>query len=128
MRQLGSMVLAAVLLGIPRALESRPFGVQRSVYVDVVAQAPELRELAEELARAIDRTACALAARPPRATLVVELLSVSRRTGPAGPQWDTLTLTLRDGRRTRPMLVDYGPGRRASAAHVVLQSLRAFDA
>ena len=40
--RLGSVVLAAVLLGVPRALDARAFGVQRSVYLDVAPLAPEL--------------------------------------------------------------------------------------
>jgi hypothetical protein len=128
MRQLGSVILAAVLLGIPRALEARAFGAERAVYLDVVTQGPELRALAEELGRAIEGTAYALAARPLGATLVVELLGVTQRSGQTGQRSETLMLAVRDGRRTRPMLVEYAPWRRAKAAHLVLESLRAFDA
>ena len=48
MRRLGSVLLAAVLLGVPRALEARSFGAPRSVYVDVALPAPGLAGFAED--------------------------------------------------------------------------------
>jgi hypothetical protein len=66
--------LAAVLLGVPRAIDTRAFGAQRSVYVDLAPLASELRDFATELERAIGETTYSLAARRSEATLVVEVL------------------------------------------------------
>jgi hypothetical protein len=126
--QLGSVVLAAVLLGVPRALETRAFGVQRSVYLDVAPQAPELQGLAAELARAIEGAAYTLAADPSEATLVVELLNVTRCTDSKGRPVEAAVFTLRDGRRARPVMLHYAPGERARATRLLLDSLRNFDA
>ncbi len=123
MLQLGSVVLAAVLLGVPRALEARAFGAQRSVYVEVAPQAPQLTDFAEELERAIGGTAYSLAAQPTEATVVVEVLNVARSTASNGGEMEAATFAIRDGRRTRPLVLHYEPGQQARAARLLLDSL-----
>jgi hypothetical protein len=118
-----SVVLAAVLLGVPRALEARWFGAQRPVYVDVAPEAPELTGLAHELERAIDRAACSLASRRSEATLVVELVGVSTTTGRDGRRMEAATFLLRDGTRRRPVVLHYPPGGRAGAARALVDVL-----
>ena len=49
MLRLGSILLTALLTGVPRALDARAFGAQRSVYVEVAPNDPELASFAEEL-------------------------------------------------------------------------------
>ena len=60
MRHVGSVVLAAVLLGLPRALDARAFGAQRSVCVEVAPQGPELTDFTTELEGAIEGAAVSL--------------------------------------------------------------------
>jgi hypothetical protein len=117
-----------VLLGVPRALDARAFGVQRSVYIDVAPQAPELRDFAAELERAIVVGVHALATRRSEATLVVELMSVSRSAGADGRPMEAATFSLREGPRSRPIVLHYAPEQRAEAARRLIDGLRAFDA
>jgi hypothetical protein len=126
--RLGSVVLAAVLLGVPRALDARAFGVQRSVYVDVAPQAPDVLDLASELKRAIAEGAYALAPRRSEATLVVELLNVSRSTGGDGRPMEAASFSLREGSRTRAVVLHYAPGQRGEAARRLIESLSSSDA
>ena len=89
--RLGSVLLAAVLLGVPRALEARSFGAPRSVYMDVARPAPDLAGFAEELQRALEAAGCRLAARPDGATFTAPPTADSMRgtsvdfPQPAGP-------------------------------------------
>lgn len=46
--RLGSVVLAAVLLGVPRVLDAGAFGAQPSVYLAVATMDPKLRGFAAE--------------------------------------------------------------------------------
>jgi hypothetical protein len=126
--RLGSVVLAAVLLGVPRALDARAFGVQRSVYIDVAPQAPELLNFAVELERAIATGTHALVTRRSEATLVVELLSVSGSTGADGRAMEAASFSLREGPRTRSVVLHYRPGQRAEAARRLIESLSSSDA
>ena len=123
MLRLGSVVIAAVLLGVPRALDARAFGAQRSVYVDLAPLAPALVDFAAELERAIGETAYSLAARPSEATVVVEVLNVARSTGSDGGEMEAATFAIRDGQRIRPLVLHYAPGRQARAARLLLDSL-----
>ena len=123
MLRLGSVVLAAVLLGVPRALDARAFGVQRSVYLDVAPLAPELQDFAAELKRAIEAGAYALATGPSEATLVVELMNVSRSTRSDGRPMEAACLAIREGTWSRPVVLHYAPGQRANAARRLLQRL-----
>lgn len=124
MRRLGSVLLAAVLLGVPRALEARSFGAARSVYVDVALPAPGLASFAEELQRALEAAGCRLAARPDGATTVVEVHALWAQAGP-GPGAEAISFTVRDGRGRRPLVLHYPADRRADAARALLAALDA---
>jgi hypothetical protein len=124
---LGSVVLAAVLLGVPRALDARAFGTQRSVYVEVAPLDPALRDFAGELERAIDASVLTLASRPTDATMVVELLGVSRSEAEGGRPMEAARFVLHEGSITRPVILHYAPGQRAAAARRLLERLPATD-
>jgi hypothetical protein len=121
--RLGPVVLSAVLLGVPRALDAEAFGAQRSVYVDLAPLAPELLDFTTELERAIGETTYSLAARRSEATVVVEVLNVARAAGSNGAEMEAVTFAIRDGRRTRLVVLHYAPGRRAVAARLLLEKL-----
>jgi hypothetical protein len=122
-RYVGSVILAAVLSGVPRALDARVFGSQRSVYVEVASPAPELTDLTAELKRAIGNAAYSLASQPSEATLVVELLGVATSRGANGRAMEAASFVVRDGERHRPIVLHYPPGQRAGAARALLESL-----
>jgi len=123
MPRLPSILLTAVLLGVPRALDARAFGAQRSVYIDVAAQDPELLAFADELERALSAACYSLATERAGATLVVEVHGVARSAGRRGPGAQTLLLTVGHGRARRPLLVDHAPGQQARAARALLEAL-----
>ena len=124
-RPLGSLVLAALLHGVPRALEDRTFGTRPSVYVDVKPADPELADFATELQKAIDESRYDLAGSPSSATLVVELLGVSQSNEGGG--MEAARFALREGDETRPVIVHYQPGERTRAAHRLLEALPDLD-
>jgi len=123
MLRLSSILLAGVLLGVPRALEARTFGLQRSVYVDVSPLAPELQAFARELEAALLASAYALVDDPSRATLVVEVhnAATTRRSNP-GPD-EAVLITVRDGAATKPLVLHYPASRRTAAAQALLARL-----
>jgi hypothetical protein len=120
--RLGPVVLAAVLLGVPRALDARAFGAQRSVYVELASWPSELQDFAAELERAIEETAYSLAARPSEATVVVEVVNVARTSGSDGGM-EAVAFAVREGQRARPLVLHYAPGQRADAARLLLERL-----
>lgn len=123
MPPLGSLVLAALLHGVPRALDSRAFGVQCSVYIDVKPADPELRDFVKELERAIDERALTLATRRSDAGLVVELLGVSRSEDGEGRAMEAARFALVSDDEARPVILHYKPGERARAARRLLEKL-----
>jgi hypothetical protein len=122
---LGSVVLAAVLLGVPRALDAGAFGAKPSVYLAVAAMDPRLRAFAAELEWAIGASALTLAAWPGEATMVVELLGVSRSEAPGGRAMEAARFVLHDGPAKRPVILHYAPGQGARAARRLLERLPA---
>jgi hypothetical protein len=120
---IGSVVLAAVLLGVPRALEARAFGTQGSVYVEVAPLGPELTELTAELKRAIGGSAFPLAARRSEATTVIELLRVGTARGADGRLMEAASFVIRDDAGARPLVLHYGPGQRPGAARALLERI-----
>lgn len=121
--RLGSAILASVLLGVPRALDARTFGAQRSVYVEVAPESPELAAFALELSRALADAGFSMAARPSGATLVVEVHALWRSGGTDGPASEAISFTVRDRRGMRPVILHYAPEERPAAARVLLRSL-----
>ena len=93
------------------------------MYVDVAPRAPELLAFATELKRAIGAGAYMLAPQPSRDTLVIELLTVSRSAGTEGRSMEAAAFSLRDGRKTRHVMLHYPPGERAKAAQLLLDTL-----
>ena len=125
MRRLGSVVLAAILLGVPRGLDARTFGAQRSVYLEVAPQAPELTDFVTELERAIGGAAYSLAARPSEATMVIEVRNVATAKASGGRPMEAIALVVREGTATRRLILDYSPSRRARAASRLIEALSA---
>jgi len=122
-RHLGSVVLAAVLLGVPRVFEGRAFGAQRSVYVEVAPGSPELEDLVTELGRAIEGAAWSLASRRSEATVVVELLGVGTSRGADGRVMEAARFAVREGSESRPVVLHYSPAQRTRAARALVQRL-----
>jgi hypothetical protein len=120
---IGSVVLAAVLLGVPRALDARAFGVQGSVYVEVAPLGPELTDLTRELKRAIAGSAYPLASRRSEAATVVELLRVGSARGADGAPMEAASFVIRDASGPRPLVLHYTPGQRPGAARALLEEL-----
>jgi len=125
MLRLGSVLLTAVLLGVPRALDARVFGSPRSVYVEVAPQDPELASFAEELERALAAAAYTLAPFPLRATLVVEVHGFARSGHDGEKARRAVLLSVGEGRKRRPLILDHGPGQRARAVRALLEALPA---
>lgn len=123
MLRLGSILLTALLTGVPRALDARTFGAQRSVYVEVAPNDPELASFAEELERALAAASCTLTTDRARATLVVEVHRFVRPAGPLERGRHAVLLTAGDGRIRRPLLLDHGIGQGAQAARALLAAL-----
>lgn len=123
MLRLGSIVLASVLLGVPRALDARAFGAQGSVYVEVSPLAPELQAFARELERALLQASFTLAGRRSEAATVVDVLSVARSADEAGRAMQAIGLAARDGRRQRRLVLHYTPGHAAAAVRELLACL-----
>jgi hypothetical protein len=121
--RLGSMILATVLLGVPRALDGRTFGAQRSVYLDVAPEAPELTDFLAELERAIGHAAFSLAARPGEATTVVEIREMATAETSGGRQMEAVSLVVRDGPRARPLILHYSRPHRSRAAARLVETL-----
>lgn len=123
MLRLGSAILASVLLGVPRALEGRAFGSPRSGYVQVAPASPELTDFAAELLRAFGDLRFSRPLRAFGATLVVEVHGLWRSLRGNGPASEVVSLTARDGRSTRRLIVRYAREARPEAARALLRSL-----
>lgn len=123
MLRLGSVILAAALLGVPRALGARTFGAPRSVYVDVAPQAPELTDFVRELERAIGDAAYSLAACPSEATMVIEVQNIATAETSDGRSMAAVTVVLREGTSARPWILHYDPPQRARAASRLVERL-----
>jgi hypothetical protein len=121
--RLGSVVLTAVLLGVPRALDARAFGSVRSVYVEVADPSPELTGFAQELSRALEEAGCRLAAHPTGATVVVEVHALWRCADSRPDPSEAIGFTVHDGRGQRPLVLHYRSGCHAEAARALLRAL-----
>jgi len=121
--RLGSAILASVLLGVPRALNTRAFGSPRSVYVQVAPDSPELAAFAYEITWALSDAGVSLATRPAGATLVVDVHGLWRSRSANGSAIEAIRFTARDPRGTRRLVLQYAPESRAAAARALLRSL-----
>ncbi len=122
MLRLGSAILASVLLGVPRALDTRAFGSPRSVYIQVAPDSPELSAFGEELSRALAEAGVSLATGPAGATLVVDVHGLWRSQA-HGRVTEAIRFTARDGSGTRRLVLHYAPESRSAAARMLLRSL-----
>ena len=123
MLRLGSALLASVLLGVPRALDTRAFGSPRSVYIQVAPDSPELSAFAEELSRALADARVSLATGPGVGTLVVEVHGLWRSESANGSVTEAIRFTARDRSGTRRLVLHYAPESRSAAARMLLRSL-----
>ena len=123
MRGLGSLVLASVLLGVPRALEARAFGAQRSVYVELLPGIPELAGFAAALERALGEAGWSLAPRPTEATMVVDVLSVATGRDARGRPIEAIGLAVHDRRGLRRLVLQGAAWERAATARQLLARL-----
>src|SRR5512132_1423303 len=105
MPRLGSLVLASVLLGVPRALDARTFGAQRSVYLELSRPAPALGAFAEALSVALTDASWCLASQRTEATTVIDVVSVLSTTDRRGRPVETFTLAVREGRQLRRIVL-----------------------
>jgi plasmid stabilization system protein ParE len=121
--RLGSAILASVLLGVPRALDTRTFGSPRSVYIQVAPDSPELSAFAEELTRALADAGASLATAPSGATLVVDVHGLWRSEGASGGMTEAIRFTARDRSGTRHLVLHYAPESRSAAARALLRRL-----
>jgi hypothetical protein len=126
--RLGSLVLASVLLGVPRALDTRAFGAQRSVYVEASPQAPELSAFAAALERALGAGSWQVVSRRADATVVIDVLSVADADDTRGQRMEAISLAVRDRRGLR-RLVLHGPASdRYGSALGLLERLETSEA
>ena len=116
------MLLSALLLGVPRALEARTFGRQRSFYVEVAPADPDLSDFAEDLGDALERSSLALAPGRSDATVVVEIRRMMTSRLVRAPV-ETVSVTVDDGGGRRRLLLHYAPGERRRAAEALLAAL-----
>jgi hypothetical protein len=105
--RLGSAILASVLLGVPRALDTRAIGAPRPVDIQVAPDSPELSAFAEELTRALVDAGLSVATHPAGATLVVDVHGLWRSVGGIGSVTEAVRVTARDGRGTRRLVLHY---------------------
>lgn len=124
MLRLGSVVLTAALLGVPRALEARAFGAPHAIYVQV-APDPGLEPFAEALERALVGAAWSLAGRVSEATTVVEIGAPARVASPGGRPLELVRVAVRDARGSRSLLLRYAAGDGALAARALVARLAA---
>jgi len=119
----GSVVLTALLLGVPRALDARAFGAARSVYVEVADPSPGLAGFADALSLALERSGCRVATSPTGATTVVEVHALWRCDNSRPDPSEAISFTVRDVRGRRPLVLHYAVGREGEAARALLEAL-----
>ena len=93
------------------------------MYLAVATMDPGLRDFVGELERAIHASALTLAARAGEATMIVELLGVSRFEAEGGRPMEAARFVVHDGPATRPVILHYAPGQGARAARRLLERL-----
>jgi hypothetical protein len=125
MLDFGALLLAAALMGLPRAL--RALGPSRagsrSKYVEVAPADGALAEFCRHLAEAIDAGDRKPVDEPPGRTQVVEIRALMRARSADGVERQAVVVSATDGREERPLIVDYPRGRSAAAARALLEAL-----
>jgi hypothetical protein len=128
MHRLGSLLLAGVLLGVPRALETRAFGARRSVYLEVSPQAPELTAFASALERVLGAGSWRFVSERADATLVIDVLNVAGGRDARGQRMEAICLRVRDQRGPRRVVLHGRPEDRDGMAQHLLEGLDRFAA
>jgi hypothetical protein len=124
MRRLGSLVLASVLLGVPRALDARAFGARRPVYVEIAPASPGLLAFGEALSRALaDQPGWSLAPGRAQATTVIDVLAVHTGLDVRGRSLEAVTLSVSERGRSRRVVLHTTAGQRDAAARELLARL-----
>ncbi len=124
MPRLGSLLLASVLLGVPRALQARTFGApQRAVWVEVSRPSPELGAFADAVSEALAASAWSLASGRSQATTIVEVVGVVSTRDPRGRRVEAFTLSVREGGRERRVVLQGRPEDRAGTARALVARL-----
>jgi hypothetical protein len=126
-RHLGSLVLASLLLGVPRALEGRAFGAGRTVCVEVSPDAPDLLAFRDALERALCDAAWTLVPRRAAGTTVIEVHGVRSTRDAHGRRQEAVALTVSGRGRTRRVMASGEAGRRDEIARVLLAGLSPGD-
>lgn len=125
--RLGSIVLASVLLGVPRALEARTFGQRRPIYVEVAPRSPGLLAFGEALERALGAAGWALVPRRSAAVVLVDVLHLASVRDALDRAVEAITLVVTEGRRVRRILLHADAERRDDAARELLARLQPGD-
>jgi hypothetical protein len=124
MLQIGSALLTAVLLGVPRALETRTFGAaSRPVFVEVSRLDARLADFTAALEREIVAACHRLVGNVRAAPAVVEIHNVWAARKARAPQTEAACVTVRRGYDATPMVVQYVSGCRQAAARTLIQAL-----
>lgn len=124
---LGCVVLASVLLGVPRALDARAFGARRPMYVEFSPGSPGLLGFCEALFRALGEACRSLAPIRSAATTVIDVLGVTPGLDSRGRGVEAVTLTVAQGGRLRRIVLHAAAGRREEAARELLARLSPGD-
>lgn len=126
--RIGSLVLASVLLGVPRALDARVFGARRPVCrVEVSPRSPGLLAFGEALERALGGVGSAFAPCRSAAVTVVEVLHVASVRDALGRAAEAITLAVTEGQRVRRILLHARPNGLDAAARALLARLSPGD-
>ncbi len=124
MPRLGSLLLASVLLGVPRALQARTFGApQRAVWVEVSRPSPELGAFADAVSDVLAGSAWRLATARSQATTVIEVVGVVSTADRHGRAVEAFTLSVREGRHERRVVLHGRPDDRPGSARALVARL-----
>jgi hypothetical protein len=124
--RLAFLILAAVLLGLPRALRGGASVARaHSVYVEVAPGDPSLAAFGAALEAELEREHFAPAESPTPDTLIVEIHGVATLRARDGKSRQAITITLREQDRSQRLVLDYGRGNVRAAARTLIASLPA---
>ena len=124
MRPIGSLVLASVLLGVPRALDARAFGARRPVYVEVSPASPGLLAFGDALSRALaEQPAWSLSATRAEGATVVDVIALASGRDARGRAVEAITLSVSEGGRARRIVLHALAGQRQRRARAARRAL-----
>ncbi len=125
MIRLGSLILTAVLLGLPRLFPGSAASLRRrSPHVEPAPCDPALLDFIAELRPLIDSHCRALADPDPGNPVVVEIHRLVPRTGKDGTRVaEAISVSVQADGRFQPMIFECRPGRRSPAARALVAML-----